>query len=133
MVISGSDLLEVLYHIYIRPYVVGIFRLTFWGYLHFHHRASTNGQVCDFLETLQLDPAVIDKFRAEAVDGRVLCEVSDEDLSGRGGTATGHDGVKEGIHTGSIWIHICVIFKLGKILKIPSIVFFCKLDTRDFV
>ncbi|CAL1130958.1 unnamed protein product [Cladocopium goreaui] len=42
----------------------------------------TVDQVCDFLETLQLDPAVIDKFRAEAVDGRVLCEVSDEDLSG---------------------------------------------------
>ena len=83
--------------IYIRPYVVGIFRLTFWGYLHFHHRASTNGQVCDFLETLQLDPAVIDKFRAEAVDGRVLCEVSDEDLSGRG-TRRGEGRDPYGIH-----------------------------------
>eukprot|EP00435_Cladocopium_sp_Y103_P044360 s2269_g12.t1 len=43
----------------------------------------TVDQVCDFLETLQLEAAVIATFRREAIDGRVLCELSDEDLSGR--------------------------------------------------
>lgn len=42
----------------------------------------TVDQVCDFLETLQLEAPVVDTFRREAVDGRVLCDVGDEDLSG---------------------------------------------------
>ena len=46
-------------------------------------------EVCDFLETLQLEVSVVERFRREAVDGRVLCEVSDEDLSGCGRVATG--------------------------------------------
>mmetsp|Transcript_27415 Transcript_27415/g.64035 ORF Transcript_27415/g.64035 Transcript_27415/m.64035 type:complete len:1045 (-) Transcript_27415:184-3318(-) len=38
-------------------------------------------QVCDFLETIGLDADTRDKFRAEAVDGRALYQITDEDLS----------------------------------------------------
>eukprot|EP00434_Breviolum_minutum_P021386 symbB.v1.2.018872.t1/scaffold1522.1/size113888/3 len=39
-------------------------------------------QVCDFLETLGLEASLRETFQREAIDGRVLCEMSDEDLSG---------------------------------------------------
>ncbi|CAK9026057.1 unnamed protein product [Durusdinium trenchii] len=39
-------------------------------------------QVSDFLETLGLEASLRETFRAESVDGRTLCEITDEDLSG---------------------------------------------------
>eukprot|EP00913_Durusdinium_trenchii_P002275 g2100.t1 len=41
-------------------------------------------QVSDFLETLGLEASLRETFRAESVDGRTLCEITDEDLSGPG-------------------------------------------------
>ncbi|CAJ1363701.1 unnamed protein product, partial [Effrenium voratum] len=39
-------------------------------------------QVCDFLETLGLDEELQQRFRKESISGRVLSEITDEDLSG---------------------------------------------------
>lgn len=60
-----------------------------------HEKTDTSGfvgrwdrylqrQVCDFLETLGLEASLRETFQREAIDGRVLCEMSDEDLSGQG-------------------------------------------------
>ena len=38
-------------------------------------------EVCDFLETAGLDAEVCDRFRRESVTGRVLCQITDQDLS----------------------------------------------------
>eukprot|EP00438_Fugacium_kawagutii_P030776 Skav212121 [mRNA] locus=scaffold386:259843:260338:+ [translate_table: standard] len=45
-------------------------------------------QVCDFLETLGLEESLRATFRRESVSGRVLCEISDEDLSGAAARVT---------------------------------------------
>ena len=41
----------------------------------------TVDQVCDFLETVGLDSEVCARFRTESVTGRVLCQITDQDLS----------------------------------------------------
>ena len=41
----------------------------------------TVDQVCDFLETAGLDSEACEKFRKESVTGRVLCQITDADLS----------------------------------------------------
>ena len=41
----------------------------------------TVDQVCDFLETAGLDSEVCARFRTESVTGRVLCQITDQDLS----------------------------------------------------
>ena len=41
----------------------------------------TVDQVCDFLETSGLDSEACARFRKESVTGRVLCEITDQDLS----------------------------------------------------